>query len=403
MLQALIDRAFKGEKFLVRLPDRRLIGPNGVAYDDAPLIVHIHSDRAVRRIAGNPGLAVGEAYMDGEFTLERGTLYDFLAMATRHLKTLKRPRWFGRAPVNRRRASRRNVAHHYDLSGELYRLFLDDDRQYSCAYFRAPGMSLEEAQAAKKRHLAAKLLLKPGQRVLDIGSGWGGLALTLAEEHGAEVEGVTLSEEQYAESVQRAAQRGLHDRVRFNLRDYRDVEGSFDRIVSVGMFEHVGPAHYGAFFEALGRLLKDDGVAVLHTIGRSDEARRVNGWTEKYIFPGGALPSLSQIAAAAERADLMITDVEVLRLHYAETLRAWRARFEAHRSRIAALYDERFCRMWEFYLTGSEAGFRVGELVVFQVQLAKSRTAVPQTRDYISDFDRAAAREAAPGFRIAAE
>lgn len=403
MLQALIDRAFQGEKFLVRLPDKRIVGAGGVSYDDAPLIIHIHTNRAVRRIASNPGLAAGEAYMDGELTFERGTLYDFLAMATRRLKKLKRRRWFSRAPVNPRTAARRNVAHHYDLSGELYRLFLDDDRQYSCAYFAEPDMSLDDAQAAKKRHLAAKLLLEPGQRVLDIGSGWGGLALTLAEEHGADVQGITLSEEQYAESVKRAAMKGLQDRVHFALRDYRDVEGQFDRIVSVGMFEHVGPAHYQTFFDAIARLLSDRGVGVLHTIGRMDEPAAMNAWIEKYIFPGGTAPSLSQIASAVERSGLIVTDVEVLRLHYADTLHAWRERFAVHREQIAKLYDERFCRMWEFYLAGSEAGFREGELVVFQVQLAKDRTAVPQTRDYITDYDRAHARDPAPALKIAAE
>jgi cyclopropane-fatty-acyl-phospholipid synthase len=339
--------------------------------------------------------------MDGRFSVERGTLYDFIAIATRNLRHTKRKRdrRFG-LHKNPRKASRRNVAHHYDLSGELYRLFLDTDRQYSCAYFTEPGMDLEAAQRAKKRHLAAKLLLKPGQRVLDIGSGWGGLALTLAAEHGAEVQGVTLSTEQLDEAKARAARLGLDKRVQFDLRDYRDVTGTFDRIVSVGMFEHVGPVHYQEYFDSINRLLADDGVAVMHTIGRYDEPNnKGNAWIEKYVFPGGTIPSLSQIMPAVEDSGLILTDVEVLRVHYADTVRAWRERFAANRDKVRALYDERFCRMWEFYLAGAEAGFREGELVVFQLQLAKNRNAVPLTRDYITDFDRAAHAQA----RIAAE
>lgn len=274
--------------------------------------------------------------------------------------------------------------------GDLFRLFLDADQQYSCAYFARPNLSLDEAQIAKKRHLAAKLTLKAGQRVLDIGSGWGGLALTLAEEHGAEVLGVTLSTEQLADARARAEQRGLEGRVRFELQDYRDVAGVFDRIVSVGMFEHVGPAHYDTFFETVARLLNKDGVALMHTIGRFEPPGGGNAWIEKYIFPGGTIPSLSQIVPAVERAGLIVTDVEVLRLHYAETLRAWRERFAARRDDAKALYDERFCRMWEFYLAGAEAGFREGALVVFQIQMAKTQGALPLTRDYLTDFDRAA-------------
>jgi cyclopropane-fatty-acyl-phospholipid synthase len=283
------------------------------------------------------------------------------------------------------------VARHYDLSDEFYRLFLDADRQYSCAYFPRQNMSLEAAQAAKKRHIAAKLCLAPGQRVLDIGAGWGGLALTLAEEHGADVLGVTLSREQLAAARERAAQRGLERRARFDLRDYRDVSGRFERIVSVGMFEHVGPSDYQTFFDAIARLLAEDGVALVHTIATMSAPRPNNPWIEKYIFPGGHIPALSEIAPAIERAGLILTDLEVLRVHYADTLRAWRSRFAANREKAKALYDERFCRMWEFYLAGAEAGFREGSLVVFQLQLARNRTATPLTRDYIADFDRARA------------
>ena len=403
MLDALLNSIIRDGALVVRGPDGRTHAVGGVSEADAPLIVRIHDHATLARIARRPGLAVGEAYMDGALTIERGTLYDFLAVATRNMRHLKPPRGLfglrrGR-PRNRRAAARRNVAHHYDLSGELYRLFLDEDRQYSCAYFADPGMSLEEAQAAKKRHLAAKLLLEPGQRVLDIGAGWGGLALTLADEHEADVLGVTLSTEQLNEARKRASRRGLHRRARFELCDYRDVKGTFDRIVSVGMFEHVGPAHYDAFFDTIARLLDAKGVAVLHTIGRFDGPSGGNAWIEKYIFPGGTIPALSQITAAVERSGLILTDVEVLRLHYADTLREWSKRFAANREQVRALYDERFCRMWEFYLAGAEAGFREGALVVFQLQLAKDRSVVPLTRDYITDFDRAHAHSA----RFAAE
>ncbi len=362
----------------------------------APIAARIKDSATLRRIAMNPLLAVGEAYMDGALTLERGDIYDLLELAARRLGNLRGKR--GRTDRNTIHAARRNVAHHYDLSGALYRLFLDADLQYSCAYFARPHMSLEEAQAAKKRHLAAKLLLEPGQSVLDIGSGWGGLALTLAEEHGCEVTGVTLSVEQWREAQARAAKRGLERRVDFQLKDYREIGGVFDRIVSVGMFEHVGPAHYPAFFKTIAERLAPDGVAVVHTIGKSNGPAANNAWIEKYIFPGGIIPALSQIASAAEGAGLIISDVEVLRLHYAETLHAWRERFARHRDDARALFDERFCRMWEFYLAGAEAGFRSGDLVVFQLQLAKDKSALPVTRDYITDFDRAR-----PSFAIAAE
>jgi cyclopropane-fatty-acyl-phospholipid synthase len=284
--------------------------------------------------------------------------------------------------------ARRNVAHHYDLTGDLYELFLDSDRQYSCAYFQSPEDDLEMAQLRKKRHLAAKLLLQPGHRVLDIGSGWGGTGLYLAHNEDVQVHGVTLSEEQHKLSEQRAVEAGLGDFVSFALQDYRAVEGTFDRIVSVGMFEHVGLGHYGEFFTKVRELLADDGVAVLHTIGRADGPGATNPWINKYIFPGGYSPSLSEISAAVEKADMYITDVEVFRLQYAKTLRCWRQRFYANRDKVTALFDECFCRMWEFYLCGSEVAFRHGGHVVFQVQLTKSVDAVPQTRDYIFDEER---------------
>lgn len=382
LLRSIVTRG----ELAVRLPGGDWIAIGVARPEQAPLAIAIGGHGALLRIIAHPALAVGEAYMNGALTLERGNLYDLLALATRNMPNVKRSARSAKA--NSRRRSKSNVAQHYDLSGELYRLFLDSDRQYSCAYFSHPGMSLEAAQAAKKRHIAAKLCMKAGQRVLDIGSGWGGLALTLAEEHGAEVLGVTLSTEQLAEAIDRAVRRGLDRRARFELRDYRDLDGGFDRIVSVGMFEHVGPRDYQVFFDAVARLLDEDGIALVHTIGTSAGPRANNAWIDKYIFPGGHIPALSEIAPALERSGLVLTDLEVQRLHYADTLRAWRERFDANRSNVRDLYDERFCRMWEFYLAGAEAGFREGSLVVLQLQVAKHPASVPITRDYVSDFDR---------------
>jgi cyclopropane-fatty-acyl-phospholipid synthase len=406
MIERFVRHFFKHGALIVRLPGGVNVSLGGATEADAPVIVRLADAETCARIVRNAALAAGEAYMDGKLVIERGELYDFLALCSRNFLHNKKKdtalsRLRRRAELaNARAAARANAAHHYDLSADFFRLFLDADQQYSCAYFAEPGMSLEAAQAAKKRHIAAKLVLEPGQSVLDIGSGWGGLGLTLAEAHGARVTGVTLSTEQLAVARERAAARGLADAARFELRDYRDVEGTFDRIVSVGMFEHVGAPNFQAYFETIARLLDDEGAALIHTIGRMDGPGATNPWIAKYIFPGGYLPALSEIAAAVERAGLMIADVEVLRVHYAETLRAWRARFMARRAEAAAMYDERFCRMWEFYLAASEASFRFGPSVVFQVQLVKNRNAVPLTRDYITDFDRADARAAE---RVAAE
>ncbi len=288
------------------------------------------------------------------------------------------------AQFNPASRSRRNVAHHYDLNGRLYSLFLDRDRQYSCAYFLRGDETLEEAQAAKKRHIAAKLCLdRPDLEVLDIGSGWGGMALTLARDYGARVTGITLSTEQLAEATARAAAEGLSDRVKFELLDYRAMNRKFDRIVSVGMFEHVGVGHFDNFFDVVKRNLAPDGVALIHAIGRFTPPDATSAWITKYIFPGGYCPSLSEVFPAIERSGLFTTDAEILRLHYAETLRHWRRRFAANRDAITTIYDERFCRMFEFYLTASELSFRRDSLMIFQIQLANSQTAVPLTRDYI--------------------
>ena len=341
------------------------------------------------RIASNPYLHFGEAYTDGDLVMERGSLWDLMTVIgvnLRHAAPRRRglARLFDRLrPGISPRAARRNVAHHYDLSEQLYRLFLDKDLQYSCAYFERPGASLEQAQLAKKDHIAAKLALRPRMRVLDIGCGWGGLALHLAGRSGAEVTGLTLSGEQFEVARRRAAQAGEEENVAFELCDYRDMRGTFDRVVSVGMFEHVGLANYDTYFQTVADRLKDDGVALIHTIGRRGENGARSQWLDTYIFPGGYLPSLSEIVRAAEKAGLWITDVESLRLHYAETLKAWRERFLANRAEAAALYDERFCRMWEFYLAFCELGFRYGDLMVFQVQLAKRVDALPITRDYM--------------------
>ncbi|MCW5772495.1 MAG: class I SAM-dependent methyltransferase [Rhodospirillaceae bacterium] len=358
-------------------------------------------DRALhRRLALNPKLAFGEAYMEGTLTLEEGTIYDLLdvlALNVTHYEETPMGRALTRVggwmrwlhQHNPRGRSRQNVAHHYDLSDRLYDLFLDRDRQYSCAYFTNNNKTLDEAQHDKKRHLAAKLLLQPGAKVLDIGSGWGGLGLYLARAGQADVTGVTLSTEQLKVSNDRAKAEGLADRVRFHLRDYRDEAGRYDRIVSVGMFEHVGAGHYRAFFRKLKSLLADDGVAVVHSIGRMTPPGSTNPWLRKYIFPGGYTPALSETLAAIEKEGLWVTDVEILRLHYADTLREWRMRFLGNRAEIAKLYDDRFCRMWEFYLAGCEVAFRRMDQMVFQIQLAKRVDSVPMTRDYMVDWERA--------------
>ena len=365
--------------------------------------IKFHSRSLNWRLFFNPMMAAGEAIMDGELVVEDGEIYDFVDLTARNMSwgypdhwlqtVLTALRHFGRriAQYNPADRSKRNVAHHYDLSGELYRLFLDSDQQYSCAYYRRDGDDLEMAQRQKKQHLANKLLLQDGLKVLDIGSGWGGLGLHLAQRGDIDVTGVTLSEEQHRVSNQRAQEAGLEESVRFDLQDYRTLEGQFDRIVSVGMFEHVGVGHYHEFFRKVASLLKDDGVAVLHTIGRADGPGSTHPWIRKYIFPGGYSPALSEILPFIERNCMYVTDVEVLKLHYARTLRHWRERFQRNRDKVRALYDDRFCRMWELYLAGSECAFRYGGHVVFQIQMAKRIDAVPDTRDYIYRGGRAAA------------
>ena len=390
-------------KSIVRTGSLRLIAGSGKVHDCGDgtpprCTIRLGARHLDYTLALNPELSIGEAYMNGLLTIEEGSLFDVLEIVARNYGNFKQTAWFsllsrimGRLkqynPIDR---ARRNVAHHYDLSSELYDLFLDKDRQYSCAYFANKDDDLETAQERKKRHIASKLLLdRPDLKILDIGSGWGGLGLYLAKETGADVTGVTLSVEQHKISEGRAVAAGLADRARFRLRDYREVPGQFDRIVSVGMFEHVGKKNYDEFFGKLGDLLTADGVALVHSIGYSDTPAPINPFIRKYIFPGADIPSLSEVFASAERSGLVVTDVEILRLHYAETLRHWRERFMANRQRAAALYDERFCRMWEFYLVLCEIGFRFRSMMVFQIQLAKRADAVPLTRDYMMNWERA--------------
>lgn len=363
-----------------------------------PVRVALEDPSLPRKLVLNTEIALGEGYMDGRLRIAQDDVEGLLTLAVTNLYQ-RGGVWWRKIGQALRRARRRidqwnpahkareNVAHHYDLSGELYDLFLDADRQYSCAYFADPSMTLEAAQEAKKHHIAGKLLLEPGMEVFEIGCGWGGMALTLARDYKVNVLGVTLSEEQHRIATERAAVAGLSDRVRFQLRDYRSVTGQFDRIVSIGMFEHVGVPHYRAYFDTVHDRLKDDGVALIHTIGRSTPPGSTSPWILKYIFPGGYVPALSEMAAAVEKAGLYPTDVEVWRLHYAETLKAWFERFVANEDRARALYDERFCRMWRYYLKACEVTFRHHGQCVFQYQMTRRQEAVPLTRDYLYASD----------------
>ena len=398
MLHAFMQGIIKVGRLRVRHPNGRI-----ETYGDGtgPLVGMRISSAAVRRLVSNPSLGLGESYMDGEIEIDEGDIWSLLDLVGRNRR--HRPRRKETGPLGRavrdlrrrvqqwndRERAKANVAHHYDLSYDLYRRFLDADMQYSCAYFARPDMTLDEAQAAKRAHLAAKLKLEPGMKVLDVGCGWGGLGLELAGRHGVHVQGITLSEEQLAVAQRRAQEAGLADRAKFSLMDFRDVKGPFDRIVSVGMFEHVGAPNFEAYFEAVRDLLTPDGVAVIHSIGRTSPPGLTDRWIAKYIFPGGYIPALSETLEAVEKTGMWVTDIEVLRLHYAETLKAWGERFMKERAAIAEIYDERFCRMWEFYLAGAEIAFRYGDHMNFQMQLAKRVDALPMTRDYMVDDERA--------------
>jgi cyclopropane-fatty-acyl-phospholipid synthase len=396
-LDALIRRWVRVGNLRVRYANGRV----GV-YGDAtgPAVTVALTPRGERRLPINPDLNLGEAYMDGDLVVTEGAFWDLVAILGRNWPAPGREGLMVRGlhalqrrlrQANHRAAARRNVHHHYDLSVDFYRRFLDEDLQYSCAYFARPDMTLEEAQAAKKAHLAAKLALKPGQSVLDIGCGWGGLGLELASRAQAHVTGVTLSMEQLALARKRAQEAGLAEQARFELMDYRDVAGPFNRIVSVGMLEHVGAPYLAAYFEQVRRLLKDDGVAVIHCIASRDPPGVTQPFIQKYIFPGGYIPGLGEVTAAVEASHMWITDIEILRLHYAETLRCWRERFLARRAEMVALYDERFCRMWEVYLCFSELAFRYLNCMVIQVQLTKQVDVLPITRDYMLEAERSAA------------
>ncbi|MGE0501328.1 MAG: class I SAM-dependent methyltransferase [Rhizobiaceae bacterium] len=394
---------------ILRSGNLKITGADGTTHSfgdgtGKPVHVEILTRRAERAIALDPGLGFPEAYMAEEVEFREGDALDFLEVVFTNtgptgtveaawtkavdgiryaLRRLQQMNTAGRA--------KKNIERHYDLSGDLYRLFLDADMQYSCAYFERPDMTLEEAQLAKKRHIAAKMKLSAGQTVLDIGSGWGGMGLYLARSFDLDVLGVTLSTEQHGVATERARTEGLEDRVHFEIQDYRAIPERFDRIVSVGMFEHVGVPHYRTFFDRVATMLKPDGVMVLHSIGRFGPPAATAPFIRKYIFPGGYIPALSEVLPHIEKAGLMVGDIEILRLHYAETLKIWRQRFLANRDRAKAIYDERFCRMWDFYLAASEASFRWQDMMVFQIQITRKNDALPITRGYMDKAEKAAA------------
>jgi len=393
LIEKLVGKVISKGRLTLVMPDGAKLefGPGG----GKSLTVRLTDRRTAFAIARNPRLGLGEAYMDGRLIIEEGGILDLMELATganrwedggagrKALSKGKNPLkklWRAR---NEARRARKNVAHHYDIGNDLYRLFLDDDLQYSCAYFTDPDNSLEQAQSDKKAHIAAKLALEPGQHILDIGCGWGGTALYLNRVAGVRVTGVTLSEQQLKVARERAVAAGVADQVKFELIDYRQVEGQFDRIVSIGMFEHVGAAHYDEFFARCHELLKPDGVMLLHTIGKLGKATTPDPFTDKYIFPGYHLPSISQMAAASEKVRLITTDIETLRLHYAHTLRHWLERTRKAKEKIVAMYDERFFRMWEFYLAGGVVAFESGSMCNYQLQYVRDRRALPITRDYM--------------------
>ena len=370
-------------------------GPGG----EPSATVRLTDKKLYRSLFFNPELKAGEAYMDGTLICEEGGIREFLRVFALNASNLrgqghqKRLRKFYKKvkrfhQSNTLVTAKQNVAHHYDISNDMYKLFLDEDMQYSCGYHVNPGVTLAEAQRAKKAHVAAKLNIKPGNTVLDIGCGWGGLALYIAENFDVHVTGVTLSKEQHALACARVKDRGLEGKVEFVLSDYRDLTGPYDRIVSYGMFEQVGVPHFLEFFTKVNDLMADDGCMLLHSIGRRGQPGSTARWIRKYIFPGGYSPALSETLAEIEKSGLWVTDIEILRLHYAETLLAWDERFQENRDKVAEMFDERFCRMWEFYLIASEFSFRYSKNMNFQIQLSKSVNALPVTRDYMIEAER---------------
>lgn len=420
ILRPFLSRVIRQGLLTVVAPDgaHEVYGQSAPGFPD--ITIRFARRRGMRRIILDPRLGAAEAFMDGEMELVEGDIMDLVGLIRMNTPwdrgaKLRDKTWLGRraewvktriSSINRRRQSRANVKHHYDIGNDLYRLFLDEDMQYSCAYWPRPDMTLEEAQVAKKAHIAAKLALAPGQRILDIGCGWGGMAITLAQLEAVEVLGITLSEEQLALARQRADAAGVADRVQFELIDYRDLAareaGRFDRIVSVGMFEHVGAANFETFFRAAANLMAADGVMLLHTIGRFGRPGATDAFTRKYIFPGGYIPALSETLAASEKSRLIATDIETLRLHYALTLRQWYARTLAHEAEIVARMGDRFFRMWCFYLAGATAAFESGGMGNYQIQFARSRHALPLTRDYMAEAERRYLRLDPAGGRVSA-
>lgn len=399
LLGKMMSRFVKtGELKVIDAEDtEHVFGPGG---EGPKATVKLHDKALYTSLFFNPELKAGEAYMDGTLTIEDGgTIRDLLEIFAHNREGLrghpmqkalkgylKKIRRYHQR--NKTDASRKNVQHHYDLSNDFYKLFLDKDMQYSCAYWPSTDITLEDAQELKKAHIATKLNLKPGMKVLDIGCGWGGMAIYIAKHFDCEVIGVTLSDEQHAMARERVKAAGLADKVDIRIQDYRHVEEKFDAVVSVGMFEHVGIAHYLEYFSKIRDLLTDDGCALVHSIGRKGGPGTTGAWIRKYIFPGGYSPALSETFAEIEKAGLWVTDCEILRLHYAETLLEWDKRFQANRDKVAEMFDERFCRMWEFYLIVSEFSFRHGKHMNFQIQLSKTVNALPMTRDYMIDAER---------------
>ena len=388
MVRALV----KTGTLTIFLPDNKTLELGDGA--EPKIKVHLHDRDLPRKLIFNPELAMGEAYMDGTLTIENDDLRGFLTLAIRNnergsqiwwqklafkLRHLKR----GLDQHNPLNAARENVEHHYDLSVDLYDLFMEEDKQYTCAYFRSEDDTLEEAQAHKKAHIARKLLLKPGMKVLDIGCGWGGLSITLARDYGVQVVGVTLSEVQRQTAIKRAQAAGVADMVDFRLCDYRDITEEFDRVVAVGMMEHVGQPQYRAFFGQVRKNLNEDGVALIHFIGRSSPPDTLSPWFQKYIFPGGYAPAMSEVLKAVEKEHLVNCDLEVWRGHYERTLQIWQDRFEVNVDKISAMYDDRFVRMWRYYLIASELSFSEMHQVLYQLQISKHQLAVPTTRDYL--------------------
>jgi len=392
-LASFLNKLFKEDGFI-------LIDANSNKYiignpkKEVPIALKLLDKKLHYKLLIYPDLYFGEAYTDGTLEIENGSLTDFLEMAMKNIgrneinifgKVLKKIRGTYRylTNFNIAKKSKDNVAHHYDISDDLYDLFLDPKRQYSCAYFKSENESLETAQNNKIEHLIKKLNLKPNQKVLDIGSGWGSLAIEIAKKTKCEVTGITLSENQYKYSLNKVKENNLENQVQFKLADYRNLREKFDRIVSVGMFEHVGRKFYKTFFRQVNNLLNHDGLALIHTIGSINGPRDPQPWINKYIFPGGYTPSLSELALPIEKSGLIVTDIEVLRMHYAHTLRHWKERCISNKSKILEMFDEKFFRMWEFYLTSCELAFKLGDQVVFQFQLTKGLTTAPTTRDYI--------------------